>query len=237
MRGSVALLRRGILLFLFSLYLTTVLGLSSGQAADLRDLEGILGRTGALQEGALVFRFPRSDIQVTIDGWLMPTALGFAGWTAWKEMGSEAMVMGDLVLLEKEINPVISALAGANLQVTALLNHFLGERPRIMYLHIYGMGDAVTMARGLQSALDRTATPKPRVSSTPSSQAKSNLDTRRLEQIIGHAGTAGGGAFKVTVGRSGVKMEGVELTASLGLNSWAAFVGTNDRAHVQVILP
>jgi hypothetical protein len=233
MRGLAALLRKGLLLFLFSLCLTTVPGPSSGQAADFRDLESILGRTGEMQEGTLIFRFPRNEIQVTIDGESMPTALGFGGWTAWKEMGNEAMVMGDLVLLEKEVNPVISALAGANIQVTALHNHFLGERPRIMYLHIYGMGDAVTMARGLQCALDQTATPKPRPPSpAPAPQPKLNLDTKRIEQIIGRSGAAGGGVFKITVGRPGVTMDGVKLTASMGLNSWAAFVGTNERAHV-----
>ena len=163
----------------------------------------------------------------------MPTALGFGGWTAWKEMGNEAMVMGDLVLLEKEINPVISALAEASIQVTALHNHFVGEKPRLMYLHIYGMGEATAMARGLRSALDQTATPKSQAPpAAPAPQPKLNLDTQRIEQIIGRSGSAGGGVFKITVGRPGVRMDGVKLTASMGLNSWAAFVGTDERAHV-----
>ncbi len=233
MRGLVTLLRKGLSLFLFSLCLTTVPGPCSGQAADLRDLESILGRTGEMQEEALVFRFPRSDIQVTIDGDPVPTALGFGGWTAWKEMGNEAMVMGDLVLLEKEINPVISALAEADIQVSALHNHFVGERPRLMYLHIYGMGEATTMARGLRSALDQTPTPKPQLPPpSPTPQPKLNLDTKRIEQIIGRSGAAGGGVFKITVGRRGVTMDRLELTASMGLNSWAAFVGTDEHAHV-----
>jgi hypothetical protein len=233
MRGLVTLLRKGVPLFLFSLCLTTVPGPSSGQAADLRDLESILGRTGEMQEEALVFRFPRSDIQVTIDGDPVPTALGFGGWTAWKEMGNEAMVMGDLVLLEKEINPVISALAEADIQVSALHNHFVGERPRLMYLHIYGMGEATTMARGLRSALDQTATPKPQLPPpSPTPQPKLNLDTKRIEQIIGRSGASGGGVFKITVRRRGVTMDGLKLTASMGLNSWAAFVGTDELAHV-----
>ena len=233
MRGLATLLRKGLSLLLFSLCLTTVPGPSSGQAADFRDLESILGRTAETYEDIWVFRFPRSDIQVTIDGESMPTALGFAGWTAWKEMGEQAMVMGDLVLLEKEINPVISALAEVDIQVSALHNHFVGERPRLMYLHIYGMGEAAAMARGLRSALDQTATPKPQSpSAAPVPQPKLNLDTKRIERIIGHPGAAGGGVFKITVGRPGVTMDGVKLTASMGLNSWAAFVGTNERAHV-----
>jgi hypothetical protein len=233
MRALAGPARKGIFVILLVLSISLATALVRGQAADLRDIEVILGRTAEMQGGAWVFRFPRSDIQVTIDGEPVPTALGFAGWTAWKEMGSEAMMMGDLVLLEKEINPVISALAEASIQVTALHNHFVGEKPRIMFLHIYGMGEAAAMARGLRSALDQTAIPKPQPpSAAPAPQPKLNLDTKRIEQIIGHPGGAGGGVFKITVGRTGVTMDGVELTASMGLNSWAAFVGTNERAHV-----
>ena len=132
----------------------------SAYSADFSDLEKTLGVPGQMQVGAVVFSFPRSDIKVTIDGEPVPTAFGFGSWTAWKEMGKESMVMGDLVLLQKEINPVISALAEANINVTALHNHFLGEEPRIMYMHIYGMGQKATLAWGIRAALDKTGTPK-----------------------------------------------------------------------------
>ncbi len=185
-----------------------------------------------MDEGAFVIRFPRSDIKVAIDGEPVPTALGFGSWTAWKDMGKEAMVMGDLVLLEKEVNPVISALEEANVQVTALHNHFFYEQPRIMFMHIGGMGDPVKMAQGIRNALDKTATPHPSPGSSGGSEPAMNLDTKKIEQIIGHSGKAGGGSFKITVGRPGVKMHGVEVTSSMGLNSWAGFVGTNKKAHV-----
>ncbi len=139
------------------------------------------------------------------------------------------MVMGDLVLLEKEINPVISALAEANINVTALHNHFLGEKPRIMYMHIHGLGQMGALARGIRKALDKTGTPRSHPVATSVSPA---IDTKRIEEIIGHAGKTGGAIFKITVGRPGVKMQGVELTSSMGLNSWVAFIGTDERAHV-----
>jgi hypothetical protein len=196
---------------------------------DFREVERILGSSGQMQEGSMVFPFPRSDIKVAIHGESIPTAFGFGSWTAWKNMGSETMVMGDLVLLENEINPVISALAEENVNVTALHNHFLGEKPRMMYMHIFGVGQAGMLARGIRKALDKTATPRSLPAPTSASPA---IDTKRIEQIIGHPGHAGGGIFKIIVGRPGVRAHGMELTSSMGLNSWIAFIGTNERAHV-----
>ncbi len=219
----------GLLIFL-CLSLGMIVALSSAQTtADFHEAEQILGTSGQMQEGALVVPFPRSDIKVTIYGENVPTAFGFGSWTAWKNMGNETMVMGDLVLLEKEINPVISVLAEANINLTALHNHFLGEKPRIMYMHIHGVGQAGALARGIRNALDKTATPRSRPAPNIASPA---LDTRIIEQIIGYSGHAGGGIFKITVGRPGVKIHEIELTSSMGLNSWIAFIGTNERAHV-----
>ena len=166
---------------------------------------------------------------MTMHGQNIPTAFGFGSWTAWKNLGSETMVMGDLVLLEKEINPVISALADENIKVTALHNHFLGEKPRIMYMHILGTGQAGMLARGIRKALDKTATPRSQSAPTSASPA---IDAKRIEQIIGHPGHARGGIFKIIIGRPGGRARGMELTSSMGLNSWIAFIGTNERAHV-----
>ncbi len=222
-------IRSGKGLFVISSLFILAICSTSVFAADIGEAEKVLGVKGQMQEGAVVFSFPRSDIKVRIDGEAVPTAFGFGSWTAWKAMGDEFMVMGDLVLLEKEINPVISALAEANINVTGIHNHFIGENPRMMYMHIGGMGTVSTLAKGIRNALDKTATPKKSKSASAPALA---LDTNRIEEIIGHPGKAGGGVFKIVVGRQGVKMSGVELTASMGLNTWAAFIGTNERAHV-----
>ena len=120
-------------------------------------------------------------------------------------------------------------MAEAGINVTAIHNHFIGEDPRIMYMHIGGMGTVSTLAKGIRNALDRTATPKAPTSASSPALA---LDTKQIEEIIGHPGKAGGGVFKIVLGRQGVRMGGVELTASMGMNTWAAFAGTNERAHV-----
>ncbi len=202
----------------------------SAQAADFNVVGKELGVTGQMQEGAYIVRFPRSDLKVTISGEPVPTTLGFGSWTAWKETGTGMMVLGDIVLVEKEVNPFISALAQANVSVTALHNHFFFDDPRIMFMHIGGMGDAAAMARGIRAALGKTGTPLPPAAASPGPAL--SLDTKLLEQIIGHPGQAGGGVFKITIGRPGVKMGEVEVTSSMGLNTWAAFTGTKERAHV-----
>ncbi len=209
-----------------------VIGSGMAWGADFKDVEKALGVPGQAQEGVTVFSFPRHDLKIKVGGDPVPIPLGFGSWTAWKDMGAEAMVMGDLVLLQKEINPVISALAEANVSVTALHNHFLSENPRIMYMHIYGMGQAPPMALGIRNALSKTSTPLSRPATGGAPPPSMTLDTKRLEEIIGHLGKAGGGVFKIVIGREGVKMDGIEMTARMGLNTWAAFAGTNERAHV-----
>ncbi|HHT9110734.1 MAG TPA: DUF1259 domain-containing protein [Candidatus Brocadiaceae bacterium] len=201
-------------------------------ADDFGEVEKILGSTGQVQEGSLIVRFPRSDLKITINGESMPTALGFTSWTAWNTMGKEMMVMGDFVLLENEINTVISTLAEADISITALHNHFVGEQPRVMFMHIHGMGDAKSLAQGIRNALDKTATPKSGQKQAGVPQPALSLDTKRIEEIIGHTGQAGGGVYKITIGRPGVKSDGIEVTSSMGLNTWAAFIGTNEHAHV-----
>jgi biotin operon repressor len=206
---------------------------SAAAAGDFSETEKILGTKGQLQEGAWVVRFPRSDLKITIAGEAMPTALGFVSWAAFKDMDDGAMLMGDLVLLEKEVNPVITALEKNGIQITALHNHFFWEAPRLMFMHIGGMGPKVALAKGLHQALDQTSTPKLVGPIPPSPPTPTRtLNTQRLEQIIGHKGQVSGEVFKITAGRQGVKMVGMELTSSMGLNSWAGFVGTDARAHV-----
>ncbi len=220
------------------IFLVAILGVvaacnPAGAAGDFSEIEKILGAKGQIQDGAWIVRFPRNDLKVTIAGETMPIALGFVSWAAFMDMEGKTMLMGDLVLLEKEVNPVITALEENGMEITALHNHFCWETPRIMFMHIGAMGPKTALAKGLRQALDKTSTPKVVEPASSGSRAPVlAIDTKRLEQIIGHKGQVSGEVFKITVGRQGVKMAGMELTSSMGLNSWAGFVGTEARAHV-----
>jgi hypothetical protein len=198
---------------------------------NIQELEHILGTKGNLQAGVWVASFPRSDLKVAIEGVPVPPAFGFGSWTAWKETGQGMMVMGDLVLLEKEITPVIPALADSGIQITAIHNHLIGEQPRVMYMHIHGSGPASRLAQGIRRALDQTATPPPLSSPGSPVPPAPALETKRLEEIIRHPGQSAGGVFKIIVGRPGVKAQGMELTASMGMNSWIGMIGTEEIAH------
>ncbi|MGB7291722.1 MAG: DUF1259 domain-containing protein [Thermodesulfobacteriota bacterium] len=199
-------------------------------STDYSNVEKILNTTGQMKEGVFVVQFPRSDLKMKINDEPMPVALGFTSWVAFKKITKGFIIMGDLVLLEKEINPVISSPTKAGIKITALHNHFLGEEPRLMYMHIYGEGNADQLSRGIREALHRTATPSQH---TVQDAPNISIYTNKLEEIIGHKGQkVGGGVFKITVGRSGVKHNDIELTSSMGINSWAAFTGTNERSHV-----
>ena len=121
-------------------------------AGDFSKVDEIMEVRGQMQEGAWVVRFPRSDLKVTIGGEFIPTALGFGGWAAFKALDQHTMVMGDLALLEKEVNPVISALEDNGLEVTAIHNHFFHEEPRIIFMHFGGLGPKEHLAKGLRQA-------------------------------------------------------------------------------------
>jgi hypothetical protein len=146
------------------------------------------------------------------------------------------VMMGDLVLLQDEVNPVMSALLDNGLEVTALHNHFFWDEPRMFYMHVHGHGSPMDLARKVKPALDLIGR-QTKPTSAPASAAPSNaapLDTAKLAQIAGHTGEQNGAVYKITVGRDDLKMMemGAPINARMGLNTWAAFVGTDAKAAI-----
>jgi hypothetical protein len=207
--------------------------LAAQTPADYQGVLTALGRAGDFKDGVLKVNVPRGDLKVTIAQRPAPTPFGFGGWVAMTKAadGSEVL-MGDLVLTEDEVNPVMSALLENGLEVTALHNHFFREQPRIFYMHVHGMGSAADLAQRLKPAL--ALIPKPPASPAPSPSAPASLDTTALAKTIGHDGEQTGPVYKITIGRADIDLRehGAKIDARMGLNTWAAFAGTDADAMV-----
>jgi uncharacterized protein DUF1259 len=192
-----------------AIFLST--SLASAQAIDWQKIDEALGRKPALAGDVHRYGFPRTDLNVTLDGVTIKPALALGGWVAFKPMHGDAMVMGDLVLLEPEINPVMSKLIANGIEITAVHNHLLRANPATFYLHVGGMGDPVKMATAIRTALAASKTPLevPAAASTPPAI---DIDTAQLDQIIGAKGQANGGVYQFGVPRSDpVTQNGTQL--------------------------
>jgi hypothetical protein len=185
--------------------------------ADLwKPVEAALGRSGQMQPGD-VFKFamPRKDLKVMKDGVLVAPGLALGSWAAFKTMGNESMLMGDLVLTEDEIEPVMLKLQQEGIEQTSIHNHLLGETPHIVYMHIAGHGDAVKLATSLSAALALTKTPP--ASAAPAASPAIDLDTKAVEQALGYAGKVNGGILQFSVPRAEKILDsGMEVPPAMG---------------------
>jgi hypothetical protein len=199
----------------------------------------LLGKKGDFKANVLKVNIPRSDLKIRVDGTDLPTAFGFSGWVALtKGDGGMDLMMGDLVLLQDEVNPVMSALLDNGLEVTALHNHFFWDQPKIYYMHVHGMGTPGDLARKVKPAIDLIGhvpgVAIPAGESTPSDIVGGALDTKSLDGVVGSSGDQNGLVYKYTIGRKDLNLKemGATINARMGLNTWAAFYGTNERAVV-----
>jgi hypothetical protein len=209
-------------------------GFAQDVPGDYQEVLKSLDRKGDFKAGVLKVNIPRNDLKMTIQGFSTPTPVGFGGWIALTKAadGSDVM-MGDLVLLQEEVNPVLSALLDNGIDVTALHNHFFWDAPHVYYMHVHGMGKAADLARRVKPGLDLIGQVQPEAAS-PASTGGPPLDTAKLAKIAGYEGEQTGSVYKITVGRDdlGMKEHGAVINARMGLNTWAAFVGTQEDAAI-----
>jgi hypothetical protein len=164
-------------------------------------VEQVMGRNGTLMPGDVMkFSMPRSDLKVMVGNVTVAPGLALGSWTAFKKSGDRAMAMGDLVLLESEVGPVMDRLERGGMEITALHNHLAGESPRIMYMHIGGQGDPVSMARTIHEALALTGTPAKAQPAAKGEQA--TLDTTQMDRVLGHEGKWSGNVYQYSVPRA-----------------------------------
>src|SRR5436309_1279087 len=205
--------------------------------AEYQQVLTALGKQGDYKANVLKVNIPRNDVSVTVANVKTPTPFGFGGWVAMtKGAGGMDVMMGDLVLTQEEVNPVMSALLENGLEVTALHNHFFQDEPRMFYMHVHGHGSPADLARKVKPALDLIGKNANRPAAAPAAGAAATpaIDTARIAQIAGHQGEQNGAVYKITVGRDDLKLTemGAPINARMGLNTWAAFVGTNANAAI-----
>ncbi len=228
--------RKGIVASLVLVCVASVCQRAAAQQmpSDYQQVLQTLDRKGDFKSNVLKVNIPRSDLKVTVQGVSTPTPFGFGGWLAFtKGTGGTEVMMGDLVLLQEEVNPVMSALLDRDIDVTALHNHFFWEEPGLFYMHVHAMGRAADLAQRVKPALDLighvNAAP-----STPSSATGTPIDFEKIAKTVGHPGEQTGNVYKITVGRDDLAMKdhGAAINARMGLNTWAAFVGTEENAAI-----
>jgi len=205
---------------------------------DTAAIESITGLTGTMNKAENVFKVskPRTDFKPNVDRWTLPPFMGITSYAAFMPMAGGTMVMGDTVLLEDEVNPAMSAALDAGLEVTALHNHFFYDQPKIYFMHIGGMGDTARLARAVKAVFDRVAQVRSG-QATPASAfpgdipATSSISAAPIEEIFGMKTQSSNGMVKVVIGRKAT-MHGVEVGNEMGVNTWAAFAGSDQQAVV-----
>ena len=225
---------------LIILLLCATIAAAFAAALDTAKIDQITGFKGKINEKECVYKvtFPRNDVKVVVDGWTMPPFMGLGTWAAFtKGTHTEAMVMGDTVLFEEEVNAAMTAALDNGLSVTALHNHFFFDQPKVFFMHIEGEGAVEKLATAVKKVYDaakqiRAASPKPKDSfGAQSLPEKSSITAAPLNEIFGTQGESKDGMVKFTIGRP-AKMHGVNIDKDMGVNTWAAFAGSDDNAVV-----
>jgi Domain of Unknown Function (DUF1259) len=211
-------------------------GLDTGRIDELTGLKGKMNE----KEGVYKVTFPRDDVKIIVDGWTMPPFMGLGTWAAFTATKDGAMVMGDTVLFEDEVNAAMTAALDNGLNVTALHNHFFFDQPKVYFMHIEGEGAVEKLASAVKKVYDaakaiRGPNAKPAESFSgvgkPSLPEKNSINAAPLNEVFGMPGESKDGMVKFTIGRP-AKMHDVTIDKDMGVNTWAAFGGSDENALV-----
>ncbi|MBC8750446.1 MULTISPECIES: DUF1259 domain-containing protein [Paraburkholderia] len=237
--SSLKCLSRALLITVGACAAATSVLAAQPAALDTGRIEQITGLKGTYSKQEDVFKVtkPRNDVKVQVDDWTMPPFMGLTSYAAFKPAhGSQVMMMGDTVLFEDEVNPVMSAALDAGLEVTALHNHFFFDHPKVYFMHIGGTGDVAQLSEGVRKVYDkigeiRSAHADPENIFPGHIASPSSISPAPLEAVFGSKGQTNNGMFKVVIGKT-ASMHGATVGNEMGVNTWAAFAGTDDEAVV-----
>ena len=224
------------------LFVCAIFGANIGIASaalDAAKIDQITGLKGKLNEKEGVYKItsPRADVKVAVDGWIMPPFMGLGTWAAFTETKNGAMVMGDTVLFEDEVNPAMSIALDNGLGVTALHNHFFFDHPKVYFMHLEGQGTVEELATAVRKVYDkikeiRGANPQPKDSFAGTSlPEKNSISAEPLNKIFGMSGETTDGMVKFSIGHPST-MHGVKIDNAMGVNTWMAFAGSDENAVV-----
>lgn len=226
-----------ILAFSFLVLIWSVLpSLAAEERLDTVKIEQLTGAKGKLNEKEGVFKVsvPRIDLKVIVAGVKMTPPMGLTSWAAFKKVGNQTLVMGDNAVLEDQVNAVMDVALNNGLEVTALHNHFFWDSPKLMFMHIGGMGDEEKLATAVGKVfakINETSGGIGEVPKTDLEPATTTLDPKKIDDILGVKGEMSQGVYKVIFGRT-TKMDGHEIGNEMGVNTWAAFIGSDNKAVV-----
>jgi hypothetical protein len=208
---------------------------------EIAAIETALGKKGTYKEKEATYNIPlpRNDLKVSVKGEPVPIPFGFGGWVAIKKTmdGKSAVLMSDAVLLEEEVNHLISAAHENGLEISAIHNHFFYEQPRIFYMHIHGMGAPEDLAKKYAKTIGESKLSpgnQPQVAGPAAKSGKEIFDVPALDAIVKHQAAVNGPTIKYTIGRDDLNIVAMnaEMTPAIGLNSWASLTGSMEKAHI-----
>ena len=202
---------------------------------DFEMLKNVLGMDGKEKDGQFKITVPQNDLNIMVDGFKIIPPMGLGSWVVFAPTSDQTMIMGDIVVTEKDLKPVQQEVIKQGLIITAIHNHFVRNEPDVMYMHIGGMGDEKELAKSVKAVFNKvTEIRGANPANADVSVVENTLDTNMIDSILGFSGTMNNGVYKLTIGRPDVdlKVYGAPVSTFLGFNTWASWQGTPENAAV-----
>jgi hypothetical protein len=202
---------------------------------DIQKIEQITGMKGVEKNGEYKITVPQNDLNILVDGFKIIPPMGLGSWAAFTPCGDTAMVMGDIIVTETDLGPVQQEVIRQGFSITAIHNHFVRNRPNVMYMHIDKSADITTLSNGVKAIFDKVKESRGKDPKSEKADSVVNtLNIAMLDSVIGHKGELNNGVYKYTIGRPDVQLQehGIPVSSFMGFNTWAAWQGTLDRAAV-----